>query len=89
MKIDIDEALTISGACKLFGRTEMTIYLWREKRNLPYITFPGSDRTMVRFIKTDLIEWAEREGQQVFDDAAAPQSLIEFHNYITEDADNG
>jgi hypothetical protein len=77
MKIDIDDTLTITGVCEMF--------VWRTKRNLPYITFPGGDRTIVRFIKNDLLAWAEQEDQKVADVNVSPQRLVEFHNYNTED----
>lgn len=41
--------------------TAMTVHLWRG-RGLPAVVIPGTARPTVRFVKSDVIAWADQRG---------------------------
>lgn len=48
---------TVQELCERRGVTPMTVYVWREKHGLPYITIKGTDRPVVRFVPKDVRSW--------------------------------
>jgi hypothetical protein len=49
-----------------FRVTAMTIHLWRENRALPALVIPGAKRPTVRFVPTEVENWAKSNKVQMF-----------------------
>jgi len=43
---------------RLFGRTAMTLYIWRRDKGLPYILIPGEGKPSIRFDLDAVLSWA-------------------------------
>ncbi len=54
-----DNLLTTENLCRLFKRGEMTIYLWRRNKNLPFVQVGGGNRPLIRFKKREILRWAK------------------------------
>ena len=55
----LENCITINQAKQLFRRTEMTIYLWRRDKGMPYIQLPGGKLKSVRFDVDKILKWAK------------------------------
>lgn len=60
-----NDLLTTKNLCGLFKRGEMTIYLWRRNKNLPFIQVGGGTRPLIRFKKKDILKWAKQNNKTV------------------------
>jgi len=50
--------ITTAQAGRLFHRTEMTIYLWRRDKEMPYIIIPSDQTPAIRFDLDAVLSWA-------------------------------
>jgi len=44
---------------RLFGRSSLTVLLWRQKKGLPYLRIPGEGRDVIRYDKREVLAWAK------------------------------
>lgn len=51
--------ITTAQAGRLFHRTDMTIYLWRKNKEMPYIIIPSDQTPAIRFDLEALLVWAD------------------------------
>ena len=57
-----NELLTTIDLERMFEVTSMTIYNWRKTKALPEVRIPGHQRDTIRFNKSDVLAWAEKNG---------------------------
>ena len=51
-----------------FGRTKMTIYVWRREDNLPFIDISGcASRPTIRYNPKAVLSWALSNGRKIVD----------------------
>lgn len=66
----LNSLLTTEDVCELFGRSDMTLNIWRMKHGLPYFNIPGRGRPAIRYDLDLVLEWAEKEGKEVCEQVA-------------------
>lgn len=59
-----ESLLTTADLCRMFGVKEITIYRWRKEHGLPSVTIPGEKAHAVRYVPSEVWEWAEKTGKQ-------------------------
>lgn len=60
--------LTTNQLAKMFDVTKMTIYNWREKRNLPCFHLEGGDKPPVRYDEGLVIHWSEIHNVTIYNE---------------------
>lgn len=73
------DLLTTDQLCEIFDRTRMTIYLWRNKEDLPFIILPidGMAKPPVRFSWKAVVGWATTRGKII---VKRPEELTKSAN---------
>ena len=61
----LGDLLTSRDVAALFDRTELTVLLWRRSHNLPYVRIKGNRRDTIRYRRSDLRAWAEKNDRQM------------------------
>ena len=62
---EVDQLLDVHQVARLFGRTTMTISLWRRQQKMPTVTMIKGERTIYRFVPDDVVKWARKTGKTI------------------------
>ena len=54
--------LTVTSIKRLFDRTDVTLYVWRKQRGMPYVKIPGDRKPGIRFDVEAVCAWADDNG---------------------------
>lgn len=57
----VDNLLTVKDLQLLFRVSVQTIHVWRNQKQLPCIIIEGDQRPAVRFVESDVREWARKQ----------------------------
>ena len=61
----LEDLMTERQVAALFGRSKLTIMLWRQNRELPHVIIPGDDRDAIRYRRPAVLRWAKANDQSV------------------------
>jgi hypothetical protein len=56
--------MTTAQVADLFGKSPLTITLWRKEKGLPYVRIPGDGRDTIRFHEGRVKKWAKKNQVQ-------------------------
>ena len=67
----VDDYVTEGVLQKLFGKSSITLELWRKNKGLPFVVIPGDGRPAIRFVLADVLAWAKANSVPTFKVAGA------------------
>tara|TARA_R110000744_G_scaffold29871_5_gene70988 strand:+ start:1345 stop:1608 length:264 start_codon:yes stop_codon:yes gene_type:complete len=52
------DLFSLQDMARLFNRTELTVHIWKTKRDMPHIVIPGTTHPAIRFRLPKVVKWA-------------------------------
>lgn len=62
---------TVQDLKRMFNRSHMTIHNWRRADGLPHIEIKGDVRSSIRFLPSEVRQWARKRGHKLNERQAA------------------